>query len=291
VLRKTDPMLKRDVEIVVISDVHLGTYGCHAKELLNYLKSVNPGILILNGDFIDVWQFRKRYWPEAHMKIIKKITGFIAKGIPVYYLTGNHDDMLRKFSDFEMGSFKLLDKLILEINGEKAWIFHGDVFDVSMKHSKWLAKLGGKGYDILILINRLVNFFSIKMGKGKISLSKKIKDGVKSAVKFINDFEVTAAEIAVEKNYKYVVCGHIHKPEIKTIKTEKGNVTYMNSGDWIENLTSLEYNEGKWSLYEYNKDTLAPKFELQKIKNKHRHSEKEVLLNILLGEESSPIYK
>src|SRR5258708_2728879 len=107
-------MIKREVDLIVISDVHLGTYGCHAKELLNYLHSVQPKIVVLNGDIIDIWQFRKHYWPEKHMRVIKKITSFIAEGIPVYYLTGNHDDMLRKFSDFELGTFVLLDKLLLD---------------------------------------------------------------------------------------------------------------------------------------------------------------------------------
>lgn len=252
---------KREVEIVIISDVHLGTYGCHAKELLNYLKSIKPKVVILNGDIIDIWQFSKRYWPENHMRVVKKITSYIAKGVPVYYLTGNHDDMLRKFSDFEMGSFKLLDKLVLGINGQKAWIFHGDVFDVTMKHAKWLAKLGGQGYDLLILLNRFVNFMLLKLGRNKISLSKKIKDSVKSAIKFVDDFEQTAADLAIEKQYQYVICGHIHKPLIKQINTPKGSVTYLNSGDWVENLTSLEYNNGKWSIYEYNKDLLARQFD------------------------------
>ena len=243
--------MKRDVEIAVISDVHLGTYGCHASELLDYLRSIRPGTLILNGDIIDIWQFRKSFWPASHMRIIEELTDHIAAGVPVYYLTGNHDDMLRKFSDFGVGSFHLLDKLVMDIDGKKAWIFHGDVFDISMKHSKWLAKLGGQGYDLLILLNRFVNFVLKKFGKNKISLSKKIKDSVKSAVKFIDNFEVTAAEIAIENGYSYVICGHIHKPEIKEIITDKGRVTYMNSGDWVENLTSLEYNEGAWTIYRH----------------------------------------
>ena len=258
---KNHPDKKRKVDLLVISDVHLGTYGCHAKELLNYLKSIKPKVVILNGDIIDIWQFRKRYWPESHMRVVKKITSFIAKGVPVYYLTGNHDDMLRKFSDFEMGSFKLLDKLVLGINGQKAWIFHGDVFDVTMKHAKWLAKLGGQGYDLLILLNRFVNYMLQKLGRNKISLSKKIKDSVKSAIKFVDDFEQTAADLAIEKQYQYVICGHIHKPLIKQINTPKGAVTYLNSGDWVENLTSLEYNNGQWNIYEYNKDLLARQFD------------------------------
>ena len=102
---------KRDINIAIISDVHLGTYGCHALELLNYLKSINPKILILNGDIIDIWQFRKHYFPETHLRVIKQITGMIARGTVVYYITGNHDDKLRKFTDFEMDNFQLINKL------------------------------------------------------------------------------------------------------------------------------------------------------------------------------------
>src|SRR5690554_6815291 len=245
---------KREVEVVVISDIHLGTYGCHAEELLIYLKSINTKRLILNGDIIDIWQFSKSYWPEAHMRVVKHIMGLMAKGVPVHYVTGNHDEMLRKFVGFKMGPLKIVNKLVLKLDGKKAWIFHGDVFDVTMQNSKWLAKMGAVGYDVLILINRMFNHISQSMGKGKLSLSKKIKNSVKSAVKFINDFEQTAADIAISNGYDYVVCGHIHQPEIKTITNDEGKVTYLNAGDWIENLTSLEYNKGEWSLYHFHED-------------------------------------
>jgi UDP-2,3-diacylglucosamine pyrophosphatase LpxH len=243
---------KRNLELVVISDIHLGTYGCHAKELLKYLKSINPNTVILNGDIIDVWQFNKRYWPKSHMKIIKQLINWISKGKKVYYITGNHDEMLRKFVDFKLGSFSIKNKVVLELDGKKAWFFHGDVFDVTMEHSKWLAKLGAKGYDLLILINKAVNNISEFFGKGKISLSKKIKDSVKSAVKFINNFEKTVTDIAIQNEFDCVVCGHIHQPVIKNITTNNGKVTYLNSGDWIENLTALEYNNKSWSVYKYN---------------------------------------
>src|SRR4051812_19117224 len=254
-------MAKREVDIVVISDVHLGTYGCHAKELLQYLKSISPKTLILNGDIIDIWQFSKRYWPAAHMEVVKHITGLIAQNVPVYYIPGNHDEMLRKFRDFQLGSLKIVNKLSLKIDNAKVWIFHGDVFDVVMQHSRWLAKLGAIGYDMLILINRMVNFFSERMNKGKISLSKKVKDSVKGAVKFVNNFESTVCSIAAENNYQYVICGHIHQPEIKTMVTKLAPVVYMNSGDWIENLTALEYEDGKWKIYRYADDLVAQSIE------------------------------
>ena len=151
-------MEKRKVDLVVISDIHLGTYGCRAKELVSYLKSINPDKLVLNGDIIDIWQFRKRYFPKSHLKVLKQILNLVSKGKEVYYLTGNHDETLRKFTDFRMGSFHLVDKLVLDLGREKAWIFHGDIFDASIQNAKWLAKLGGWGYDLLIMINSLMNW-------------------------------------------------------------------------------------------------------------------------------------
>ena len=245
-------MKKRKVELVVISDTHLGTYGSHAKELYKYLSSIKPETLVLNGDIIDIWQFRKSYFPKSHLKVLQKIMSFATKGTKVYYITGNHDEMLRKFSDFTMGNFSLVDKLVLELDDKKAWIFHGDVFDASVNHAKWIAKLGGLGYDYLILINRFVNWLLNKLGREPYSFSKKIKASVKKAVKHISDFEETAAELAIENNYDYVLCGHIHEPQIKKKENKNGSTLYLNSGDWVENLTALEYNKKKWRLRKYD---------------------------------------
>lgn len=251
-LCKKTMIKKRKVEIVVISDVHLGTYGSKAKELVQYLESIQPKTLILNGDIVDVWQFSKHYFPESHMRVIKAITSILANGTEVFYITGNHDEMLRKFKGFQLSNFKILNKLVLPLKTGKAWIFHGDVFDNTMKHSKWIAKLGGKGYDLLILINNMVNWISSRLGKGRISLSKKVKDSVKGVSNFVNWFEETASEIAIENGYTYVVCGHIHQPKIKKFKKNNGEqVTYLNSGDWVENMTALEYHRGKWSIYNH----------------------------------------
>jgi UDP-2,3-diacylglucosamine pyrophosphatase LpxH len=243
---------KRKVELVVLSDVHLGTYGSHAKELNNYLSSIRPKTLVLNGDIIDIWQFRKSYFPKSHLKVIQKIVGFASKGTKVYYITGNHDEMLRKFSEMSMGNFALVDKLILELDDKKAWIFHGDVFDASVNHAKWIAKLGGLGYDYLILLNRFVNWCLKKMGKEPYSFSKKIKASVKKAVKHISDFEETATDLAIEKKYDYVICGHIHEPKIIKKENKHGETLYLNSGDWVENLTALEYNKKRWKLFRYS---------------------------------------
>ena len=253
---------KRPVDLVIISDVHLGAFGCHARELLQYLRSIHPKTLVLNGDIIDIWQFRKRYFPKSHLMVIKHLTGMIAKSTKVIYITGNHDELMRKFVKFSIGSFKLVNKLLIDLDGKKAWIFHGDVFDITMQYSKWLAKFGSFGYDLLILLNSFSNFILASLGREKISFSKKIKQRVKRAVSYINKFEETAASIAISKGYDYVICGHIHQPEIRTISNAHGSVTYMNSGDWVENLSALEYHQGKWRIYNFREDLFAPAYAL-----------------------------
>jgi len=182
----------------------------------------------------------------------------MSKGTEIVYITGNHDESLRRYSGLRLGNFRLEDKLVIEIDGKKTWIFHGDVFDATTKGSaKLIAKLGGHGYDMLILINRAINWILKAMGKEKMSLSKKVKNSVKKAVAWVGNFEQIAAELAIENEYQTVICGHIHQPQIRNVTTEKGSVVYMNSGDWIENLTSLEYQQGEWTIYQYDENIAA----------------------------------
>jgi len=252
-------MDKRSIDIVVLSDLHLGTVGCHAVELAQYLSSVEPRILILNGDIFDIWNFKKYYWPKSHMQVIKCFLHMLTNGTDIYYLTGNHDEVIRKISSLQLGPLFVKDKLILDLNGEKCWIFHGDIFDITMKQTKWIARIGGKGYDLLILLNRAVNHLLQELGREKISLSKHIKDSVKKAIQFIDDFEIAAMDLAIQNSFDYVICGHIHQPKIRGYENEKGSVIYMNSGDWIENLTALEYDGAEWSMYKYSDDNFIDK--------------------------------
>lgn len=278
-------MTKRVVEVLVISDVHLGTYGCRAKELLAYLRGVNPKKLILNGDIIDAWQFDRAYFPDSHLEIIHCILNYIRQGTEVCYITGNHDEVFRRFSGFKLSNFSIQNKCVLFLNGKRTWIFHGDVFDITMKHSKWLAKLGGKGYDLLILLNSAVNFILLKLGFEKMSLSKKIKNSVKKAIQFIDNFEKTAIDIAIDNNFDYVVCGHIHQPCIREMNREGKKVVYLNSGDWIENLTALEYNHGTWSLYQFEKELESNGHdildEVEQLLKQNKTNRKSVLENMM----------
>lgn len=246
-------MGKREVEICVISDIHLGSYGCHAEELNNYIKSIKPKILILNGDIFDGYVFNKKYFPTSHFEFVRNVLTLIKKGTEVYYITGNHDEFMRNFDEMSMLNLHKLDKLVLTIDGKNYWFFHGDVFDISMQGGigKMLAKVGGQAYDLLIYINKWINKFLKAIGRSPYSLSKKVKDSVKKAVVYVRNYEQMSCEHAIKQGYDFVVNGHIHQPSIRTFSNSEGTVTYMNSGDWIENLTSLEYQDGRWSIYKY----------------------------------------
>lgn len=252
-------MNKRSVDVAVISDLHLGTYACRAQEFLTYLQSISPRLLILNGDIIDGWQFSKHYFPLSHMAVIQEIFQLLSIGTRVIYITGNHDEMLRRYSDLQLGNFQLTDKVVIEINGKMTWIFHGDVFDhMSKKQTKFLGKLGSNGYASLLAFNRAVNWFMKLAGKEKISLSKKVMQQFNKKIVKIDEFETMIAELAIEKKYNCVICGHIHQPSKRVIDTEKGSVTYLNSGDWVEHLTALEYHDNDWHIHTHTETEKQP---------------------------------
>jgi len=260
-------IIKRKIEIAVISDVHLGTFKCQAKKLLSYLNSIEPRKLILNGDILDIWQFNRHHFPKSHLKVIKKIMDLATEGVEVIYITGNHDEFLRKFSNTTLGKISIVDKKVLELDGKRAWFFHGDVFDISIKNAKWLAKLGNYGYRLLILRNKVFNWFLHLIGKEKYSVSNKIKDDIKSGLKYIQTFENVISNLAIENEFDYVICGHIHQPKIAFKENKEGKTIYLNSGDWIENFTALEYQFKRWKLYHFNKDKLAPFYVDDDVKN------------------------
>ncbi|MDO8367863.1 MAG: UDP-2,3-diacylglucosamine diphosphatase [Saprospiraceae bacterium] len=257
--------MKRELDIVVISDVHLGTYGCHARELNNYLKSIEPRTLVLNGDIFDMWNFKRSYFPKEHMEVVRRLLKMAVNGTKVYYLTGNHDDVLRKFGEMSLGLIHLRNKLVFQVDGITHWVFHGDVFDPSVHGARWLAKLGGQGYDLLIRMNRVINKARQLFGLKPASFSSRVKKGVKGAVRFIGDFEDIAIQMAAENGYDSVICGHIHQPQMREQVAKNGQtVRYMNSGDWVEHLTALECKAGQWEMYHYQKaDFSAPNPRLQ----------------------------
>lgn len=241
--------MKRNLDILVISDLHLGTYGSEADEVLAYLDSINADKIVINGDFVDIMLFNKRFWPSSHMRVIKYFLDLISKGKEIYYVTGNHDELMRKFLNFKIQNFKIVNQIVLNTAEGKVWIFHGDVFDFSIQ-TQWLTKLAGFLYDYMIIFNSWINKKIMRpLGQKRLNFSKTIKSNVKTAVQYFANFEMKAAEVAQKNGYKYVVCGHIHTPKIESFNINGEQVIYMNSGDWLESLSSLEYVDNKWSIY------------------------------------------
>jgi len=243
--------MKRKVEILIISDTHLGTFGAQAKKLLLYLESIQPEMVIINGDLIDIWQFLRLYFPKSHLRVLQHLSKWAAAGIPTYYLTGNHDDLLRRFTPMILGNFQLQDEIELLIGNQKILIFHGDIYDKSIK-ARFPAIMGGFAYHVLVVMDRMFNAFTGLFGIRRIRISKTLKDFSKTMAKKIGNFEDEAINVAIERQYDILICGHIHKPQKRVVQTEKGSVLYLNSGDWVENATSLEYNNEQWNLFEFD---------------------------------------
>ena len=241
--------MKRNLDILVISDLHLGTYGSEADEVLAYLDTIDADKIVINGDFVDIMLFNKRFWPSSHMKVVKYFLDLISQGKEIYYVTGNHDELMRKFLNFKIQNFKIVNQVVLDTNEGKVWMFHGDVFDFSIQ-TAWLTKLAGFLYDYMIIFNSWVNKKIMRpLGRKRLNFSKIIKANVKTAVQYFANFERNAAEIAEKNGYKYVVCGHIHTPKIESFEINGKEIIYMNSGDWLESLSSLEYVNNEWSIY------------------------------------------
>jgi UDP-2,3-diacylglucosamine pyrophosphatase LpxH len=244
----------RKLDISVISDVHLATMASKAKDLLKYLKSIQPKTLVLNGDIIDSWRFSRNYFPKAHLKVIRQLVKMIEKGVKVVYITGNHDDVFRKFNNTRLGNFSIVNQLELTIKKQKIWIFHGDVFDNIIHHSPWLAKFGAAAYGFLTGFNRFLNVILRIFGGKEMILYKSMKDRISRERKVLTNFELAIANAALSKEIDLVICGHTHIPVDKTITTEKGTVRYVNCGDWVEHFSAAECINGNWTLNYFNSE-------------------------------------
>ena len=234
---------------IFISDIHLGTRFSKAKNLLNFLKHNECEHLFLVGDIIDGWAIkRKLIWPQKHSDVIQKILKKARKGTKVTFITGNHDEFLRPFVPLLLGNtITITNELEYDaLNNKKYYITHGDFFDSITMTKKWLAILGDYGYDILLHLNAVLNFFRKNIGIKKYwSLSKYVKDNVKSSVSFINDFEKVLSNHARNKGYDGIICGHIHKAEIRVID----EIEYLNCGDWVESCSAIvETFDGKFEI-------------------------------------------
>ncbi len=276
-------ILRQFYKTIVLSDIHLGTKGSKAKEVTNFLKESKCENLILNGDIIDGWQLKKTgKWKKKHTRFFKKIFNMMEMdGTKVTYLRGNHDDFLNQILPFRMANLVIEREMIYESFGKKYYIVHGDVFDSITSSFKWIAKLGDVGYTFLLWVNFRYNQYRTKKGLPYYSLSQKIKAKVKSAVSYIDDFETKLADLARSKGYDGVICGHIHQPAQRTIKS----ILYLNSGDWVESMTALvEHESGEWEIKYYTESEAYLK-SIQKRKKKTNPEEQE-----LESEEPLPLH-
>lgn len=239
---------------VFISDVHLGTSGCSASQLVDFLHSIECETLYLVGDIVDGWQIRKGwYWPSSHNDVVRSILKFARRGTRVIYIPGNHDEAFRDYVGLEFGGVELLDEDIhVTADGRRLLVLHGDKFDGVVLYARWLAFLGDYAYTALLKANGVWNFARRKLGLPYWSLSAYAKNRVKNAVNFISRFEETVAHAAAEMGVDGVVCGHIHTAEIRQI----GDITYYNDGDWVESCTALvEHADGTMKLVDWRAET------------------------------------
>lgn len=242
----------REIEVVVISDLHLATRACKPKKILKYLKSIHTETLILNGDIIDSWRFSKNYFPKNHLKVIRQLIKMMEKGTQIYYVTGNHDEFLRKFNKTQIGKLKIVNQVILDLNGNKTWIFHGDIFDNIVNSSKPIAKFGSAVYAFLSLINNVVNHVLKFAGKSEIIIYRSFKKYFLKEKRSPSKFENIIAKTAVSQDYKTVICGHTHVPKEKELEIQGKKVHYINCGDWVEHFTASEYYNKRWHLFYFN---------------------------------------
>ncbi|MGE8141048.1 UDP-2,3-diacylglucosamine diphosphatase [Novosphingobium sp. NPDC080210] len=228
---------KRKFRTIWISDVHLGTRGCNAEMLVDFLHSVECETLYLVGDIIDGWRLRKGwYWPDAHNEVIRRVLKMAHRGTRVVFVVGNHDEMLREYAGLTFGGVELVQEAVHRTaDGRRLLVTHGDSFDGVVLYAKWLALLGDKAYSVLLRANVLVNAVRRRFKLPYWSLSAHLKKRVKNAVQFVCAFEEAVARETSERGLDGVVCGHIHSAEIRQI----GDITYYNDGDWVESCTAL----------------------------------------------------
>ena len=241
---------------IFISDIHLGTAGCKAAHLLDFLRHNESDCMYLVGDIIDGWALRSRfYWPQSHNDVLQKILRKARKGTRVFYIPGNHDEIARQFCGLKFGDVSICQEADYRLaDGRTMWVVHGDIADGVIRHVKWLAHLGDALYDWLLWLNLHLNNVRARLGFGYWSLSQYLKYKVKNAVSFISDFEHVLVREARKRGYDGVICGHIHHAQIETVD----GAMYVNDGDWVESLTAVvETYEGELRILVW-KQILAP---------------------------------
>ena len=255
---KIQSLKKRRINLAVISDIHLGNAACHSEELITYLNSIQPEILILNGDIIDDNAVDKAGYPPSHTEVLNKITGMAENGTEVHYLRENHEMKGDKTGESPFCNFHITDNLVLEFDGKKTWFLPGDIFGSLPAYLGRLARLGDLGHTCLIFSNRIRKWILAKKAKNKPNKEHTLSGEVKG--RHALNFEKTLVNIAIKKGYDFVVCGHMHLPKKEIHLTKNGQCTYLDPGDWVSHLTALEYSFKRWKIYRYRHDKLSPFF-------------------------------
>ncbi len=232
---------------IFISDIHLGTPGCQAEALLEFLRDNDSEYLYLVGDIIDGWQLRRRwYWPQAHNDVVQKLLRRARKGCKIIYVPGNHDEFVRHFVGHQFGGIDVQQEAVhTTADGRRLWVIHGDYFDAVVQHARWLAYVGDQMYDVVLRLNRHLNSLRARLGLPYWSLSAYLKDRVKKVVSYVNSFEEAVADEARRRGHQGVLCGHIHRAEMRMID----GVLYCNDGDWVESRSALvEHADGRLEM-------------------------------------------
>jgi UDP-2,3-diacylglucosamine pyrophosphatase LpxH len=240
------PPSRRAVELVVVSDVHLGTRSCKAEQLDRYLAGLEPGEVVLNGDIVDLRETHKGYWPASHAAVLRRLMAFAEAGVPVHYVTGNHDEALRRFTPFTAGAFRMVDAFERMLDGRRTWFVHGDAIEGGMPVNRLVRRVGCTLYHSVRALERWI----CRMGVGSPELVAALKR-TRQATAHIERYEQACVAAAATRGFDAVVTGHIHAASMREFVQNGRCVRYLNSGDWVDSLTALEWHAGAWRLVRF----------------------------------------
>jgi UDP-2,3-diacylglucosamine pyrophosphatase LpxH len=252
-MRRPDIPQKLRLRSIFLSDVHLGSRDCRARELLDFLSGVETDYLFLVGDIVDFWSLRRSFhWPQEHNDVLRMVLAKAREGTQVIYVPGNHDEDIREFCGSQFGNLKIRRKYVHSTaDGRELLVMHGDEFDTAVKCSRWLARFGATAYELMMRINRGVNLCRRAFGMPYWSLATYVKQRLGNAVRYVAAFETAAAQAARSRNLDGIICGHIHRPGVREIE----GILYCNDGDWVESCTALvESMSGQLSLWQHGRE-------------------------------------
>lgn len=242
-------MNRRPIELVVLSDVHLGNPKCKANSLAHYLKSILPDTLILNGDFIDNGtEYHPQHWPTAHTQVMREIFELANLGTKIIYVVGTQETWMQQFAQASFKNLHLMDQLEIEVQDKRAWVVHGDVFNRRLRSFKWMSKLGSVGVELLTLMFEVVDQIKYNLGLDDKSSTSVITNKTR-------EFEKSIVDIAASLGFDYIICGNTHLPKIKQFISKNGPIFYLNPGDWLKHMSALEFRQNRWHLF-YCEDPL-----------------------------------